>query len=150
MIDDEGKNLGVLPIEQALALAKEKNLDLIEIVSTLQPPIVKISDFGKFLYQKEKEERKQRAKQRTDEMKSVRLTFGIGKHDLEFKARQAEEFLEEYTKVQIEMVLRGREKGRQDFARQKVEEFLKMITKPFKVIQAPKRAPRGFIVIIGK
>ncbi len=93
--------MGVLPIEQALAMAREKNLDLIEIVSTLQPPIVKIYDFGKFLYQKEKEERKQRAKQRTDEMKSVRLTFGIGKHDLEFKARQAEEFLEEYTKVQI-------------------------------------------------
>jgi translation initiation factor IF-3 len=150
VIDETGKNLGILPIEQALVMAKERNLDLIEIVSNLQPPIAKIYDFGKFLYQKEKEEKKQRAKQRTDEMKSIRLTFGIGKHDLEFKAKQAEQFLEDYTKIQIEMVLRGREKSRQDFARQKMGEFLKMITKPFKVVQEAKRFPRGLIVIIGK
>lgn len=150
MIDETGKNLGVLNIEQALALAKEKNLDLIEIVSTVQPPIAKIYDFGKFLYQKEKEYRKQRAKQRTDELKNIRLTFGIGKHDLEFKARQAEDFLRDYTKVQIDMVLRGREKARSDFAKQKLDEFLKTIKQPFRIIQEAKRAPRGFVVIIGK
>jgi len=150
VIDEKGNNLGIFPLAEALKLAKEKNLDLIEIVSTSQPPIVKIYDFGKFLYQKEKEERKQRVKQRFDEMKNIRLTFNIGPHDLEFKARQAEEFLENYSKVQIEMVLRGREKSRQDFARQKLEEFLKMINKNYKVIQEIKSAPRGLIVIIGK
>lgn len=150
MIDEKGNNLGIFPLAEALKLAKEKNLDLIEIVSTTQPPIAKICDFGKFLYQKEKEERKQRVKQRSDEMKNIRLTFNIGPHDLEFKARQAEEFLEDYSKVQIEMVLRGREKGRRDFARRKLEEFLKMINKNYKVTQEIKSAPRGLIVIIGK
>lgn len=150
VIDEEGNNIGVLAIEEALRLAQSKNLDLIEIVSTTNPPIARIQDFGKFLYQKDKEERKQRVKQKSDEMKIVRITFGIGQHDLEYKAKQVEEFLTDHAKVQVEMVLRGREKGRQDLARKKMIDFLKMINSQAKVIQDIKSTPRGLFIIIGK
>lgn len=148
VIDEEGNNVGVLAIEEALKLAREKNLDLIEISETANPPIAKIYDFGKFLYQKDKEERKQKVKQKADEMKIIRLTFGIGQHDLEYKAKQVEEFLKEKARVQIEMTLKGREKARQDFARQKMVDFLKLIDQPAKVIQNLKSTPRGLIIVI--
>ena len=87
-----------MPIEKALNLSQEKKLDLVEIVAKINPPVVRICDYSKLLYQQEKAERKQRIKERSDEMKHIRLSFNIGKHDMEIKARQAEDFLKELKK----------------------------------------------------
>ncbi len=99
VIDENGGNLGIMSLAEALDLAQSKNLDLVEIVNTANPPVVKICNYGKFLYQQEKTEKKQKAKERTDEIKHIRLTFNIGKHDMEVRARQTEEFLKQGLKA---------------------------------------------------
>lgn len=137
-----------MPLEQALSLAQSKNLDLVEITSNTNPVVTRICDYGKFLYQQEKEERKKRMKERSDEMKHVRLGFNIGKHDMEVKAKQIEEFLEDGLKIQIELILRGREKSHKDLAEKKLKEFLTFINHPYKIIQDIKSAPRGLIITI--
>jgi len=137
-----------MPIEKALNLSQEKNLDLVEIVAKTNPPVARICDYNKLLYQQEKAERKQRTKERSDEIKHIRLSFNIGKHDMEIKARQAEDFLKEGLRVQIELVLRGREKGHKELAENKLKEFLTFIKNPYKIIQDIKNSPRGLTIII--
>jgi len=149
VIDENGGNLGVMSLEEALNLAQSKNLDLVEISGRSTPVVVKMCDYGKFLYQQEKMKRKQRMKERSDETKHIRLSFNIGKHDMEVRARQAQVFLEEGLKVQIELILRGREKSHKDWAGNKLKEFLTFIKHPYKIIQDVKNTPRGLIIIIG-
>lgn len=148
VIDENGQNLGTMSLEKALELAQSKNLDLIEITSKVNPVVVKIYDYGKFLYQQQKEERSQRMKERSDEMKHIRLGFNIGKHDLETKARQTDEFLAQGLKVQIEIVLKGREKAHKDWAEKKIKEFLTFLKHSYKITQDIKNTPRGLIIVI--
>ena len=150
VIDDEGKNLGVLPTSEALKLAQDKGLDLIEIVETTTPPIVKIMDLGKFKYEREKGEREHGKKQRESEMKVIRIGFATGKHDLEMRAEQAKKFLERGDKVRVDMRLRGREKALGNVALQSFNGFLKMIPVEFDLEAPPKRFPQGFSATITK
>jgi len=119
--------LGILDTSKAIELAKEKELDLVEISNKTQPPICKIIDFGKYQYIQEKKERKQKAKQRKIELKEIRIGFTTSSHDLEIKAKQAEKFLKQGHKVRVELRLRGREKTHGDLAREKLESFLNML-----------------------
>jgi len=82
-------------------------------------------------------------------MKQIRLTFNIGKHDMEVRAKQTEEFLKQGLKVQIEIVLRGREKSHKDLATEKLKNFLSSIQHPYKIIQDIKSSPRGLTIVIG-
>jgi len=152
VIDDSGAHLGVMPKEAALNLAKEKGLDLIEITPTAQPPIAQIISFDKFRYQKEKEFKKQRLIQKKTafELKQVRISPRAGKHDLEIKAGLAEKFLETGHKVEILLLLRGREKGNKEWGLLKLQEFLKIIKIPNKITMAPRFIGRGFVVQIIK
>lgn len=119
--------MGILDTSKAIELAKEKELDLVEISNKTQPPICKIIDFGKYQYIQEKKERKQKAKQRKIELKEIRIGFTTSSHDLEIKAKQAEKFLKQGHKVRVELRLRGREKTHGDLAREKLESFLNML-----------------------
>ncbi len=150
LIDEKGENKGVVPIEEALAAARMVGFDLIEITSKVIPPVCKIMDYGKFKYAEEKAERKQRSKQKGDEVKSIRIGFMFGAHDLEIRAAKIDEFLKEDYKIKIEMPLKGRQKKFGDLAAQKFEEFLKKIKTPYKIVQFPKRTPQGFIAMIVK
>lgn len=152
VIDETGKQLGILDLRDAIEMAREKNLDLIQVTEKVDPPVCKIMDYGKYLYQEEKKEKEALKKQKGGEMKGVRLSFGISIHDLETRAHQAEKFLKEGDKIRIEMVLRGREKAHQDFAKDKISQFLDILEKqiPFKVERELKREPRGFTIIISK
>jgi translation initiation factor IF-3 len=151
VIDEDGKNLGIFSLEEALKIAKERNLDLIQITDKTDPPVCKISDYGKFIYQMKKRERGKR-KEKGGEVKGIRLGFNISEHDMETKANQAKEFLEEGNRIQVEMVLRGREKNLTEFAKEKIKKFLEILESkiPIKVEQDLKRVPRGFIMIISK
>jgi translation initiation factor IF-3 len=151
VIDESGKNLGIFSLEEALKMAKERNLDLIQITDKADPPVCKIFDYGKFLYQMKKKE-KERKKEKGGEIKGVRLGFNISEHDMEIRANQAKEFLEEGNRVQIEMILRGREKELTNFAKEKIKRFLEILESkiPIKVEQELKRVPRGFIMIISR
>ncbi len=94
---------------EALSLAKEHELDLVEINPSARPPICKIMDFGRFKYEQQKKEKENRSKQKETELKEIRLTPNIGDHDIEYKAKQAREFFDKGHKVKVSMRLRGRE-----------------------------------------
>ena len=136
--------------EKALFEARERGLDLIEIVPNSQPPVAKIMDYGKYLYQKAKEERKQKNKDKKSETKGVRISLKTGKHDLEFKAAQTDKFLKKGHRIKIEIVMKGREKAFQDLARQKLKEFVEIIPGKVKIEQEPKKNPMGLIVIVAR
>lgn len=125
LVGEDGTKIGVLTREEALTMAMDKEVDLVEVSPHASPPVCKLIDFGKFRYYQEKAERKKRAKQKKVEIKGIRLTLKIGKHDLEVKQKQTLRFLEEGHKIRIEMMLRGREKAHFDLAREIMENFLK-------------------------
>ncbi len=124
VLDEEGKNLGEMKTRDALDLALERELDLVEINPKSNPPVAKLIDFTEFKYQKEKEARKQKAHSRTSETKGVRLSVRIGKGDLDMKAKQAEKFLNRGDKVKIELQMKGRENARPDLAKTIISNFV--------------------------
>lgn len=150
IIDEAGQNLGIMPLETALRLAQEKGLDLIEIVPAANPPIAKIISFDKFRYQKEKELKKQKAGQKVSELKRVQISARAGYHDLETKAKKIDEFISNGNKVEIMLVLRGREKYNRDWARLKLKEFLQIIKIEYKITMEPKFMGKGIIMQIIK
>lgn len=122
VIDEDGENLGQQSRDSALAMAREKSLDLVEINPTNRPPICKIMDFGKFKYDASKKAKENRARQKVHELKEIRLTFKISDHDISYKAKQAKEFFDEGNSVRVTMRLRGRENA---FVAQAIEVFNK-------------------------
>jgi translation initiation factor IF-3 len=125
-------------------------LDLIEIAPTAKPPVARIMSFDKFRYQKEKEEKKQKHGQKTKELKHVRISPRAALNDLLIKARQAEKFLTLGYRVEINLFLRGREKGNKTWSLQKLREFLDLIKIPHEVTLPPKAGGRGFVTQIAK
>ena len=150
VIDDAGNQLGIMAPQEAIQLARERNLDLIQVTEKVEPPVCKIMDYGKYLYQLKKKEKSSR--QKSGELKGIRLSFAISPHDLETRAKQAEKFLNKGNKIRIEMILRGREKGLSNFAKEKFNQFLELLNKlvPIKVERELKRELRGFSMIISK
>lgn len=127
LIDDQGKMHGVVPTAQALEMAKERGLDLVEVNPTLRPPIAKILDFGQFQYKQQKVLQAQKAKAKKIEIKGIRISLKIGDHDRDVRLKQSLGFLQDGHKVRIEMILRGREKARADLARQLMDEFVQLL-----------------------
>ncbi len=117
VIDPEGKQLGVLQTPEALRMADELGLDLVEISPTSRPPVCKIMDFGKFKYEQSKKARESKRKQHTAQLKEIKIRPKIEEHDLQFKMRNAEKFLNEKDKVKITVVFRGREMEHLDMGR---------------------------------
>jgi len=150
LIDKTGKQLGILSIEKALRIAGERNLDLIQVTEKVIPPVCKIMDYGKYLYQEKKKEKL--SPKSPGELKGIRLGFGISQHDLEVRAKLAEKFLKKGHKVRVELILRGRQKALPEFAREKMNQFLKILEGilPIKIERGLKRESRGFIMIISK
>lgn len=110
VIDDEKKALGVLPTFQALALARERGLDLVEIAPQAAPPVCRITDYGKLLYELHKKEHEARKHQKQVQIKEIKFRPKIGGHDYDFKLKHIRRFLEEGNKVKVTVMLRGREK----------------------------------------
>lgn len=124
VIDETGKPLGVLSTYEALKLAQERGLDLVEVNPTARPPIAKIMDYGQFQYKQQKLIQAQRVKAKKVETKGIRISLKIGDHDKEVRSNQAKKFLNEGNRVRVEMILRGREKGRGDLAREIMTSFI--------------------------
>ena len=148
-IDSDGANLGIISTEKALNIAKEKDLDLIEVASKASPPVVKIMDFGKYQYQKEKEARKAKKKIKEVGVKGLRARINISPHDLELKAKKADEFLSKGDHIRFELMLRGREKGiKREIINEKLEYILNAIKTPHTITDGPKKGPRGLIITL--
>ncbi|HHD92479.1 MAG TPA: translation initiation factor IF-3 [Candidatus Portnoybacteria bacterium] len=149
VIDEKGQQLGILSLTDALRLSREKGFDLVEIAPQANPPVCKIIDYGKYLYeQKRKERKKERPKQ--IEVKGVRFGLNTGDHDLLTVIKKAEKFLDEGDRVKIEIMLRGREKKFASVARKKMEEFIKLINQPIKIDSDIKRTPSGFQAVVSQ
>ena len=133
VIDENDKNLDVMETSKAIALARERGLDLVEISAKAVPPVARIMERGKFMYELEKKERKARKTLKTDESKSTRLRLTTSPHDMQMKAEQVDNFLKKGYKVQIELTLQGREKMLGQMAWKKMEDFMKLLQEEHRI-----------------
>ena len=148
MVDENGNNLGEMSNREAIDIAKSHGLDLVEVSPKVVPPVCRILDFGKYQYQKAKEEKSAKTKQKKVDMKGIRIGIRTDEHDLNFKKNQAEKFLTKGNKVKIEITLRGREKAHQDLARKNLREFMIRIEVTYRIEEDIKRFPGGFNTVI--
>lgn len=118
LIDDEGEQVGIVPLDEARERAEAKGLDLVEVAPEARPPVVKLMDFGKFKYEQARAAREARKKQHTTQVKEVKFRPGIEDHDYEFKLRHARRFLEEGNKVKLTMMFRGRQMSHPELGRE--------------------------------
>jgi translation initiation factor IF-3 len=123
VVDENGEQLGVLPTFEALRLAHERNLDLVEVAPNAMPPVCRLLDFGKFQYERQKKEREARKAQKIIEIKELRLKPRTGEHDIDTKVRQALSFLDEGSKVKVSVRFRGREITHPEIAREQLSRF---------------------------
>lgn len=147
-MDENGNQLGLMKTQDAINLARERGLDLVEVAAKVMPPVCKIVDLGKYQYQMEKKAREH--KTHRVEVKGIRLGFNIAKHDLSMKAMRAQKFLEKGDRVRVEIVLRGREKAFANLAKEKLEDFKNFIKIPTNVDQPITKQPRGFYLVLSK
>jgi len=135
---------------RAIEIAKEQGLDLIQVTERVSPPICKITDYGKYLYQLKKKEKKPHKK--GGETKGIRLKFKTGEHDLRTKAKQSAKFLDQGNRVKIDLILRGREKALRNQAQIQVNKFLDILKEmiSIEIDQPSKKNPRGISLIIKK
>ncbi|MFH1769668.1 MAG: translation initiation factor IF-3 [Parcubacteria group bacterium] len=150
VIDAEGNQLGTMKTSDAIKLALEAELDLVEISPTTNPPVTRITDYGKFLYEKEKKERSSKAGRSSQEVKTVRITFRAGEHDLKIRANQADKFLGKGHRTRIELKLRGRERapGMKSLVKSKVDTFLTLLEFPFSIESPMKQSPAGTVILL--
>ena len=124
VIDDESNKLGILPFQQALDLARQKGLDLVEIDPHAQPPVCKILDYGKFLYELHKKEHEAKKHQKQIQIKEIKFRPKISIHDYDFKIKHVKRFIEEGNKVKITIMLRGRERSKPELGFQVLDRVL--------------------------
>ena len=137
LIDSDGTQLGVKPIAEALAVARTRGMDLIEIAPQANPPVCKILDYSKYLYEKERKDREARKKQKAGLLKEVRLSPVIGVHDLDVKLKHVEEFLKAHDKVRITVVFRGRQNQHKDLGMNLLKSVQARLAEIATVEQAP-------------
>lgn len=149
LIDERGENIGVVSVEDALRRAQLAELDLVEVSPLARPPVAKILNFHHFKYQREKEAQRQKARQKKQELKGVRLSLRIGKHDQEVRLEQAIGFLDDGDKLKVELPLRGRENQHADLAAQVIQTFVDDLKKQFTiVIEQPIQKQGGRLSLV--
>lgn len=140
--------IGVMKIEEALALAREREVDLVEVSPAAKPPVVKLLNYDKYRYQQEKQAQEARKKVKKVMIKGVRLSVRIGDHDLEFKAKKTSEFLAEGHKIKVDVVMRGREQAHPELAFNLMKRFQETLTTPFNKEAGPSRMGGTVSIII--
>ena len=151
VITADGENLGVITSSEALAEASKRGLDLIEISPTAVPPVAKIMDYGKYLYDEKKKTRAAKAKTIVTELKVVQVKIGTGEHDLELKAKNVSKWLSEGNRVKIDLFLIGRSKYMDsNFLKERLDRILKLITVEYKIAQDISKGPKGLSIVIEK
>ena len=148
LIDSEGLNKGVVPIEDAMKLAEDAELDLVEIVPNASPPVCKILDYGKFRFLEQKKTAEARKKQKVVEIKEIKLRPGIDDHDYETKMKAVRRFFEEGDKVKVTMRFRGREMAHQDIGFRLLEKVKAETTLMAKVEAEPSMEGRQMVMVL--
>ena len=148
VIDPEGKQLGILPIFEALRVAGSYELDLVEVSPKSEPPVCRIMDYGKFKYQQQKKAHDAKKKQAVIHIKEVKMRPKTEEHDFQFKLRHIERFLKEGNKIKVTVVFRGRELAHPDFGRNLVNRIVEGTKEIGKVEQEPRFEGRNFVMIL--
>ncbi|OHB19822.1 MAG: translation initiation factor IF-3 [Parcubacteria group bacterium RIFCSPHIGHO2_01_FULL_56_18] len=145
----EGENYGIIPIEEALQKAKEAGLDLIEVSPNAQPPVCKITDYGKFTYEQNKKDKEIKSKTRVSETKEVQVKIGTSDNDMRIKATKAAAWLKEGHRVKVDLFLWGRYKYMEfNFLKERLERFLAIIAESYKIADEIKKSPKGLSVTL--
>jgi len=137
LIDDTGKQLGICPTREAMRLAVERDVDLVEVAPAAKPPVCRLMNYGKFLYEKTKKERLARKSQRTIDIKEIWMHPKIGAHDVDFKTKRIREFLGDGAKVRLRVRFRGRERSYPEIGRVLLDRVVAGLTDAATVEQAP-------------
>ena len=149
VIGAEGEQMGILPVEEALAAAESQGLDLVEVAPTARPPVVRIMDYGKFKYEAARKAREARKKQHQIQIKEVKFRPGIEPHDFDFKVRHARRFLEEGNKVKATMMFRGRQMAHPELGRDVLTRVAQVLEDVGKVESEPMMEARTMTMVLG-
>ena len=148
VIGPKGENYGVLTLREALKKSDELGFDLIEISANANPPVAKIANFGKYLYEENKKS-KLAKKSHSTEIKTVQVKLGTGDHDLALKAKKTSEWLSEGNRVKVDLFLPGRAKYLEEkFLKERIDRMLKFVSVEYKIADSAKKSPKGMTVII--
>jgi len=148
LIGDDGEQLGIMSSRDAQQIADEKRLDLVKISPTAKPPVCKIMNYSKFRFEQSKKEKEARKKQRTTDVKELRLTPNTDKHDVDVKLKKAIKFLKDGDKVKITIRFRGREHGRTEFAHVILNEFAQNVSEYANIEKPPKMEGRSMAMFL--
>jgi translation initiation factor IF-3 len=148
LIDAEGENRGVVPIKEAQMVAQEADLDLVEVAPNAKPPVCKVMDLGKFLYEQEKKRQRAKKSQKTIEVKEIRLRPKTTEHHRNFKVRDARRWLNENKKVNVRIQFRGREIHYPEIAMEIMREIADELSDVGKVEQKPSREGYSMLMVL--
>ncbi|MFG6393112.1 MAG: translation initiation factor IF-3 [Lachnospiraceae bacterium] len=150
LISETGEQLGIMPAKEAMKLAREAELDLVKIAPGAKPPVCKIIDYGKYRYELARKEKEAKKKQKTMEVKEVRLSPNIDKNDLNTKANHARKFLIKGDKVKVTLRFRGREMAHISYSKQILDSFYKLLEDVSVIDKAPKMEGRSMVMFLSQ
>jgi translation initiation factor IF-3 len=148
VIDQDGEQIGILPIEKALETAEQLGLDLVEVAPMAMPPVCRIMDYGKFKYEEQRKAREARKKQHQFQIKEVKMRPGIEDHDFDFKLKHARRFLEEGNKVKLTMMFRGRQMAHPEHGREVLNRVVVEVEDVGKVESSPSMEGRSMTMVL--
>jgi translation initiation factor IF-3 len=148
LISVDGKQLGILPVNQALRVAQEEGFDLVEVAPDSDPPVCRIMDYGKFKYEASKRDQEARKKGRSVQVKEIKLRPHTGEHDLSFKIKNIRKFLEKKNRVKVTVYFRGRELAHTEMGYDLLQNIAEEIQEDGTVDQAPKKEGRNTISML--
>ena len=148
VVSDEGEQLGILSTEEAIQIARDSGLDLVEVAPAERPPVCRIMDHGKFKYEQKKRKNKSRAHAHHGRTKEIRIRPKTGQHDIDFKINHAREFLEHKDKVTISVIFRGRELAHMEEGRRVLNGFIQRLEDIAKLETPPSQHGRRIVCIL--
>lgn len=148
VIDENGKQLGIMTPKEGMRIAQQKGLDLVEVAPKASPPVCKIMDYGKYMYEQKKRAREAKKHQKTAELKEIRFKYDIADHDYQFKLRHAEKFLRSGKRVKISIIFRGREVVHADLGRKMLEKFAADLSHVGSIEQYPRMDGRMMSILL--
>lgn len=149
VIGEDKKQIGIMTLREALELAQEKGLDLVEIAPKANPPVVRIMDYGKFLYEEHKKQQEAKKRQKQIKVKELQVRPKIDDHDLDVKVKKMREFLEDGNKVKVRLRLRGREMGKPELVRNVVNKIMERLEDIAQIESPMKVEGRIGIMLLG-
>jgi translation initiation factor IF-3 len=149
VIGPDGNQIGILPLREALRIADDMELDLVEVGPGASPPVCRLMDYGKYLYKRTKREREARKAQKSTEVKEIRLRPKTAEHDIAFKTRHIRRFLEDGNKVRVRIRFRGREAWHPEIARDLLMDIAKDVEDEGAIEKMPAMEGRSMLMILG-